>query len=467
MNKYYSFFMTLMVSAIAFSCAPNKPLINRMEALQQAITDSNPGDEIVLEDGDFEGDVELNTKGMKDSPIVISARNKHKALIKNTLTIKGDYIHLKGLRFAGEGALIIEGTGCRLTESYINDSQSKKWVRVLAGSKMIEIDHNVFENKTSNSKGKNSQLMQIIVLNQNEQHHIHHNIFKDIPEGGGNGFETLQLITKGNPWDPAPGKANMIIEDNLFVRCNGEAEIISVKSNGNMIRGNTFRSSKGGLVLRHGDDNVVNQNYFFGNNVKGSGGVRLQGNGHIVTNNYFQALDNYAIGMMDGTPDSLYMPVENIRIAFNSFINCSKMAVIGMNHSKHPNGTTPRDCIFAGNLYHSDEDNGALTIAGFVQGDVPIDFTWEGNVSSFKDANDFDYGVISSNTALEPNSNNMHLPTAETPKVSTASYQSEVFENDLTGAKRESETTVGAIQYPVDTETLSPLTIEKLNLLPN
>ena len=130
-----------------------------------------------------------------------------------------------------------------------------------------------------------------MVLNKNERHHIHHNLFKDIPKGtenNGNGYETLQLITKDNPFNPPPGNCNTIIEDNLFVRANGEAEIISIKSNGNIIRNNTFRACMGGLVLRHGHGNVATANVVLADGEPKANGIRFQGSTQVVANNYFE-----------------------------------------------------------------------------------------------------------------------------------------------------------------------------------
>ena len=42
-----------------------------------------------------------------------------------------------------------------------------------------------------------------------------------------------------------------------FDRCDGEVEIISSKSGGNIYRGNLFLQSRGTLTLRHGDGNLV------------------------------------------------------------------------------------------------------------------------------------------------------------------------------------------------------------------
>ena len=98
-----------------------------------------------------------------------------------------------------------------------------KWIRVRAESREVEIDRCRFENKTNNlEEVRGCQLMQIYVRNQGERHHVHHNYFVDVPDGKeSNGYETLQLITEGNPYDPEPGDCETVIEYNLFERCNG------------------------------------------------------------------------------------------------------------------------------------------------------------------------------------------------------------------------------------------------------
>ena len=56
-----------------------------------------------------------------------------------------------------------------------------------------------------------------------------------------------------------------IVEHNLFEDCDGDPEIVSIKSSDNIIRHNTFRGSYGTLSLRHGNRNKLESNYFFGN----------------------------------------------------------------------------------------------------------------------------------------------------------------------------------------------------------
>jgi len=54
----------------------------------------------------------------------------------------------------------------------------------------------------------------------------------------------------------APG--NHIVEHNLFEKCDGEIEIISMKASKSVVRFNTIRESYGYITMRHGErHNVV------------------------------------------------------------------------------------------------------------------------------------------------------------------------------------------------------------------
>ncbi len=249
-----------------------------------------------------------------------------------------DYVRLEGIVFEDGGNLEVDGAYCRISRCVWSDAQPGKWIRVRPGSRRIEIDHCRFENKTNNRElPRGCQLMQIVVRNEGEAHHVHHNHFVDVPQGKtNNGYETLQLITEGNPFDPEPGDCGTVIEHNLFERYSGEAEIISVKSNGNTVRANTFRKSRGSLVLRTGDGNVVSRNVFLGDGESGAGGVRLQGEDQVVVNNLFRSIPKFGVAMMDGTPDDLYIRTQRALVAFNTFVGCHPAFEIGANHSKHP-----------------------------------------------------------------------------------------------------------------------------------
>ena len=449
------FFLFLLQSAALGQQAIR---VHSLGELKMAVADFQPGTEIFLADGLYMGEMVLETgKGTKNHPIIIRAENQGKAVIGSPIILKGNHIAFIGCRFQEQGNITIEGKNCRLSRCTFSDSKATKWVRVLPGSSRIEIDHNLFENKNINRTARSCQLMQIIVLNQNEQHHIHHNLFRDIPEGNGNGYETLQLITRGNPFDPPPGDCHTLIEQNLFIRCNGEPEVISVKSNGNLIRGNTFRACRGSLVFRHGDNNVAIQNSFFGDGEPGSGGVRLQGTDQVAANNFFHGLGQFGIGMMDGTPDDLYIRVERANILFNTFINCGNTMVIGINHPRHPNGTTPKDCLIAGNIYYNVNEQ---PLVEYIQDDQPENWTWEDNVAFGATTRMNMTGISEINPHLDIQESGLAYPTDETPFVNSDLYKNELLNADLLGQERKDNRTLGAIQFPVRDKKMGILTEE-------
>ena len=130
------------------------------------------------------------------------------------------------------------------------------------------------------------------------------------------------------------------ISNNYFVQADGENEIISNKSMNNTYTNNTFRRSRGSLVMRHGANATVDGNYFLGENVEGTGGIRIADSNHQITNNYIQDCIssvaqipwNNGLTFVGGNTNSVqncnttsvsnnYQDVENINFSNNTFIN--------------------------------------------------------------------------------------------------------------------------------------------------
>ncbi len=136
--------------------------------------------------------------------------------------------------------------------------------------------------------------------------------------------------------------AGCTIENNVFERCNAEAEVISDKTCNNVIRGNVFLENKGSLTLRHGNGSLVENNYFDGRNVEGTGGIRLVGENHIVRNNYMQDLagENFtaAIAVMMGLTNPVlnsYSQVKNTVIENNVAIDCYQGLAVNLGTRKN------------------------------------------------------------------------------------------------------------------------------------
>lgn len=160
--------------------------------------------------------------------------------------------------------------------------------------------------------------------------------------------------------------SNVTVTNNYFVEADGENEIISNKSKGNTYTNNTFRRCRGSLVLRHGSNAVIDRNYFLGESVEGTGGIRTTDSHHTVTNNYIQDCitvnsqsiwnngitflagnDNFAVPCTSSNVTNGYQKSENLFIANNTFVNTN--APLFYNENKgttDPTGTVKDNLIY-------------------------------------------------------------------------------------------------------------------------
>lgn len=185
---------------------------------------------------------------------------------------------------------------------------------------------------------------------------IQYNHFSDIAFQEGSDNETIRVGFSGDQ----NKSVRCVVKKNLFVRCNGENEIISCKSSHIRFEANTFHQCNGALVLRHGHHAHVEGNYFFGDGAENSGGVRISDSHHVIVNNYFQDLTgttwNAALSILGGQEPTGgsgngYQAVDEITVAHNSFVNCSRS--IFLNRAK---GNRAPGGVIANNLVVSTVD---------------------------------------------------------------------------------------------------------------
>ena len=142
-------------------------------------------------------------------------------------------------------------------------------------------------------------------------HSIDHNYFgRRLPLGSNSG----EIIRIGNS-QHALFYSNTHITDNLFEECDGEAEVISVKSCGNLVKNNIFKKCQGSVVLRHGNDNRVEGNLFLGMKKEGTGGVRIINEDQGVFNNFFYQLRG------EGFSKNLHSRVIYNQLMSSNFLN--------------------------------------------------------------------------------------------------------------------------------------------------
>ncbi len=318
--------------------------VNNPAALKAAVTAAQPGDVITLADGEWkDADLVLKGKGSASRPVIIRPQTPGGVILtgNSSLRIGGEYLVIKDLHFtngnAGARDVITFRTDndhlanhCRITgiviDHYSQPERFKNDNWVVLWGKNNRVDHCTFENKM------NAGPAMIVELNdersQDNNHSIDSNYFKGRQRLGSNGGETIRVGVSRYSLTASRTK----IMYNYFERCNGEVEVVSVKSGENLISFNTFFECEGSLVLRHGSKNIVEGNLFFGNEKPFTGGVRVINPGHKVFNNVFKDLRGTdfraPLAVMNGVPNSLinrYYQVKDADIHHNTFINCSSI----------------------------------------------------------------------------------------------------------------------------------------------
>ena len=190
--------------------------------------------------------------------------------------------------------------------------------------------------------------------------------------------------------------SNATVSNNYFVQSDGENEIITNKSKGNTYTNNTFRRCRGSLVLRHGSKAKVEGNYFLGEDVDGTGGIRISDSDHVITNNYIQdcitvndfAKWNNGITFIGGganadadcTTDNVsngYQKSENIEVSNNTIINTNAPLFYNVNTD---NNNDVKGKVENNLIYFADNDT---NITPVISGDEPTSYSSIGVTLSY------------------------------------------------------------------------------------
>jgi poly(beta-D-mannuronate) lyase len=363
--------------------------VSTLGDITSALSKVRPGDTLTMTNGIWtNANIMFVGYGTASAPILLRAESYGGVVLTGTsmLSISGKNLVVDGLLFrnghsmAGTAVVQFRGTNgesdsCRLTNSTIQEynptdsSIDYKWISLYGTHNRV--DHCYL-------RGKNHQGTTLVVWVDSTKpnyHQIDHNYFAFRPVFPVNGAETIRVGTS----DVSMFNSYSIVEYNYFEECNGEIEIISSKSCGNIYRYNTFVSCQGTLTLRHGNRCTVEGNFFFGNHKLNSGGIRIIGEDHKVFNNYVSGMDGSslksALTLMDGvvnSPLNEYFQVKRAVVVFNTFVD-NKYT---MNLGGKGTGTTlpPDSCIIANNVVVA-TSSPIITLS-----DNPTNLTWQGNI---------------------------------------------------------------------------------------
>jgi poly(beta-D-mannuronate) lyase len=450
---------------IAFSVLSARPALAKQQAtvtslaeLQQAINRATAGTTITMANGSYAvpsgSPITIsNRHGSSGSPITIVAQSRGGVTLTGpqSFVLNGSSnVTISGFAFRQSTTLEIppDCPRIRLTRNDFSLAASTgHWVVVRGDD--AKIDRNVFHDKSTLGvylviDGPGSEAMA-------HRTHILRNYFRDHTYDGANGGEPIRLGVSGR----ALSTADATVEYNLFERCNGDPEAISVKSSGNTIRYNTIRSSTGGLVLRHGNDNRVESNYL----LSGSNGIRIYGNDHLIVNNYVSGIEGAGVVLGSGTERDHYEgepsdsrrgndAPDRVTITLNTLRN-NGQALVGESQRTVP----PLDCVVSDNLMVGDGDD--LVDMPYLGG-----LTWSGNILWGQAANgNIPSGFKRADPKLTAGTDGVYRLGSGSAAVNAASldHDGQVID-DLDGQARTAPYDVGADEYSTAAPVRRPLT---------
>lgn len=367
----YLFFLLACTIILYTAVSANTIFVKNLTELNAADKNATPGDIIILQNGIWDNSkIELTCSGTTSLPIIFKAATNGQIIIKgkSSLRISGKFIIVEGLVFtegaAPEGSVWEFKAGnqvannCRITNCMIrgfnNPNRMKENYWIAMYGKNNRIDHCNFLDKT------NLGVLLAVVLTDDKSrmnnHSIDSNYFGIRKPLGSNGGEVIRVGVS----EHCTFYRNTSIRNNLFEYCDGETEIISIKSCGNSIRGNVFKECQGAVVLRHGNNNTVEGNFFLGNGKEGTGGVRVINEGNWIVNNFFSNCKGEGfrspLAVMNGvfnSPANRYLPVRDAVIANNTFLNCTPFSL--GEGSDIERSVAPKNVYLFNNLFYSDK----------------------------------------------------------------------------------------------------------------
>ncbi|KGL61792.1 chondroitinase-B domain-containing protein [Polaribacter sp. Hel1_85] len=465
----FSLFLTLI------SCnqkVTNEISVSDASELKDAAKNAKAGDIILVKNGTYkDAEIVLQGEGTKENPIILKAETPGKVFIEgvSNLQISGHYIKVSGLFFRNghsptQNVIAFKtskknvANNCSVTNCVILDfnnlerDQDNLWVQFYG-------KHNTLENCYLAGKTNGGPTVRVDLKgNQSirNYHQIVNNHFGPRPRKGGARGETIQLGSSFTSMSPS----NTTIANNLFEECNGEVEIISSKTNFNIIKNNVFYKSEGSVVTRHGNYVTVDGNYFIGDGVNDQyGGIRIINTGHWVINNLFYKIKgkNFRspIAIMNGIPKSplnRYNQVTDVVVAYNTFVDSDSPWQFGVGTNIAQAAVLPKSEIRSARplrtevvnnvIYNSKGDANPIIEHDKADGVTFASNIIDNNGVEIKNA----HGLISKDLKVTNIGTDISVPTTGFDDVEIYSgFDFETITADLLGNPRSKSNQIGAI----------------------
>ena len=355
MNKIRKQALLILLCCIQYAASGQIVEVKSVAELESRIKNVAPSTTIVLEDGIYANlKLIVRNSGTEEAPITIKAKNPGNVIFSGDVKVAlyGEYIVLEGIYFKdgarnekewkshGPGLVAIYGSHNRITQCAFHcfDSVNSAYITTSIPESGVvpqycRIDHCSFTEKIT--------FDQVINLNNTPKanktegakpgvsmyHRIDHCFFAN-PKKPGNAGGGIRV----GYWRKDFGRC--LVDSNLFMRQDSEAEIITSKSRENVYFANTFLNCRGTMNFRHGDKQVAINNFFIANDTKFQyGGLFVWGSGHLIAANHFElpttikSRGNAAVYLNPGARASEHALAFDICICNNIFESSNGYAI--------------------------------------------------------------------------------------------------------------------------------------------
>jgi hypothetical protein len=373
----------------------------------------------------------------------------------NSISISGNYVTFSGFQFTSGTitGIVLEITGNYVVASQLNFNgySAQKYINVKG--QYDEISYCNFENKPASAAIGN--LVHIFTRTNGTPNYtkIRYCSFQNMPGAGGdNGNECIRITNAA----PSTYKAKTIVEYCYFNNTGlGDSEVISVKSEDNILRFNTMvNNQKGNFCFRYGNNNVAYGNFFIN-----SGGIRLKQASNIYCyNNYFENSGDGAVSAPVKYVASTGF-LSNLNFVHNTFVGGTPIEF----------DTAGTNNVWANNIFKK-------TTGNIFTGPVASN-AFAGNIYSGTLGVTISSGMINSDPQLAINAEGFYGLSATSPGIDAASasypamYDVLALDDDPTltldvsGQTRPSSVTlkdVGCDEYTTGAITNRPLALTEV-----
>ena len=346
-------------------------------AMSGALAAALPGDVIEVAEGTYAdlGEIASERGGVPGHPVTIRARTRGLVTftgVTSFIVREAAHVVLEGFVFQTAGGTAVKTESARdvrITRNVFRPVETGPcdWVRIAGSYESPEplsdhnrVDHNRFEVKAQPGHYITIDGSGLPDARSSQYDRIDRNHFQDTRPRVANGKEAVRVGWSGM----SRTSGFTTLESNLFEDCDGDPEIVSIKTSDDFFRFNTIRRSQGTVTLRCGNRGRVEGNFFFGEGKTGAGGVRLHGDDHRVFNNYFDGLTGSGsaapLALPNGDADegasldyTRHFRVRRAEVAFNTLVENTHAIELGYDDGGR--ALPPEDASFDNNLVRGEE----------------------------------------------------------------------------------------------------------------